>query len=116
MIAKNKPIDYEFIDINMRELIRALNQFPGIRTTACCGGHKNPNSIQHAEGHWFVAIWVYKDGPDSLRMIEGVGVDMGFSCMDEEMEFGYHRGRWYLEGKNIEPDSVAQELLKHLPL
>jgi hypothetical protein len=42
----NKLIPYEDIDIELRELIKALNKIRGIRTTSCCFGHyKEPVTI-----------------------------------------------------------------------
>lgn len=40
-----KAIPYDDIDIEMRELIRQLNMVPGLRTTSCCFGHGEEQSL-----------------------------------------------------------------------
>ena len=54
-----EAIPYDEIDPPIRELVRVLNDFPGIRTYTSCGGHpddeRDPdNSSQNDEGIFYV--------------------------------------------------------------
>jgi hypothetical protein len=71
MKRENDPVNYTFIDPNIRGLVKVLNSLEGVRTMGCCGGHKNPGPTQRPAGHWFVTFWVYKRGrATTLPMIE----------------------------------------------
>jgi hypothetical protein len=49
-------IDYSKIDPSIRELVRALNAFPGVTTIGSCGGHPDPGPSQWPEGSWYVKM------------------------------------------------------------
>jgi hypothetical protein len=78
---------YPEIDPPVRNLIRVLNQFPGVKTYTSCGGHAEvENSCQMSEGTWYVDFnvdrsdegwmsleffaWVAYDGMDSGVILE----------------------------------------------
>lgn len=52
---------YKEIDENIRELVRVLNEFPGIVTTSSCGGHSNPKPFQKSAGEWEIFIQLEDD-------------------------------------------------------
>ena len=49
-------IDYSKIDPSIRELVRALNAFPGVTTIGSCGGHPDPGPGQWPEGSWYIKM------------------------------------------------------------
>ncbi len=46
----------ELVDANIRDLVRALNEVPGLTTTSSCGGHKNPTFYQQPLGTFQVTF------------------------------------------------------------
>lgn len=111
MKSENASINYDSIDINMRSLVKLLNSFNGIRTMGCCGGHKDPNSIQQPEGHWFVTFWVYKHGRDTiLPLIQEFCQNRPHLQLEEYVCGIKKKRKWFaLSGKGI-PEQTRTEL------
>jgi hypothetical protein len=78
---------YPEIDPPVRNLVRVLNQFPGVKTYTSCGGHAEvENSCQMSEGTWYVDFnvdrsdegwmsleffgWIAYDGMDKGVILE----------------------------------------------
>jgi hypothetical protein len=59
------------IDENIKELVELMNTLPGIHTSSCCGGHKNPTVGQNKEDTFNVTFNVAfnKQGRKSLGII-----------------------------------------------
>lgn len=112
MINKNAPINYEFIDRNIRGLVRLLNSLQGVRTMGSCGGHNNPTSIQHPEGSWFVSFWVYKDGRDTtLPMLVRFCQGRQDASIDGPWQSGIQkRKNWYSLYGQGNPGDVQKAL------
>jgi len=100
------------IDANMRLLVKTLNQFDGIATVACCGGHDNPGRSQKPAGEWFVTIEVYpydKRGWDDLSVI--------YYALDKcekrvSLDFAGNINGFHIDGKGIEPDDFARFVIQ----
>jgi hypothetical protein len=67
-------INYNELDANIRPLVQAMNEFPGITTIGSRGGHENPTEIQRPTGEWFVTFRLAHTlgGWKSLEYIAGV--------------------------------------------
>lgn len=103
MVPETYPIPYEYIDPNIRTLIKFLNALPGIRTQGCCGGHKNPTEIQKPEGTWFVGFWVYKRGRvATFPRLEKACKASGISLKQRDRTWYY-----FMDGKGQPQDSLA---------
>lgn len=44
------------MDKNISKLVGILNKYPGITTSASCGGHTNPTECQMPENEWYVVF------------------------------------------------------------
>lgn len=109
MISKKAPIDYIFIDSNIRSLVSTLNMLDGIRTMGSCGGHENPNRIQHKKGTWFVSFWVYKSGrKTSLPLLKDF-------CKENSVKLSKHDNWYALVGIGC-PRKITPKLLKFLKI
>jgi len=77
MLSQRAKIDYSAIEQPVRDLCRALNEFPGITTIGSCGGHETPNDWQEPLGSWFVTFHVslIRGGWKSLMQIAGVELE-----------------------------------------
>jgi len=53
-----RNIPYDTLDSNIKDLVRALNEFKGIDTLGSCGGHPDPKPGQWAEGTYYVTFTV----------------------------------------------------------
>lgn len=119
MVSKDHPIHYQFIDRNIRGLVRFLNTLPNMRTMSSCGGHKNPTEIQHAEGTWFVGIWLYKAGRATVLPLlqrfcecrEGVKLDRHVSLRRGD-HVEYDDRMVYLCGEGVTPKDTLKALTK----
>lgn len=49
---------HEVFDLNIRQLVSAINAFDGLRVIGGCGGHSDPQSDQWPEGSWYVMFSV----------------------------------------------------------
>ena len=53
------------IDRNMKGIITILNRYPGIETTGCCGGHKNPKvTSQKKENQFYVSLEICNENEE----------------------------------------------------
>jgi hypothetical protein len=50
----------EYIDSNIRNLVRALNEVAGLRTLSSCGGHPSPDTSQQPAGTFEVNLCVHR--------------------------------------------------------
>lgn len=124
LISMPYEVPYWDIDENMIRLVKALNDYPGVTTLGCCGGHENPSPIQHPLGHWFVTFRIAhtRGGWRSLELI--ASVPPRFSYRNKLGKYkklvkieiasshpGYTTGRglfFSLSGRHVEPDAVAE--------
>jgi hypothetical protein len=53
-----RNILYDKLDPNIKDLVRALNDFQGIHTLGSCGGHPDPKPGQWQEGTYYVIFEV----------------------------------------------------------
>lgn len=49
-------VPYDKLDSNMKTLVRVLNEYEGIKTTGCCGGHEDNGMHQAPEGSFYVVM------------------------------------------------------------
>ena len=54
-------LDYNKIDLNIRDLVQALNSFDGIETFGSCGGHADPEPGAWSEESWYIKFNVRRD-------------------------------------------------------
>lgn len=111
------------IDRNMRELIAVLNEFPGIRTYASCGGHlKLEGRITPVKkGSFYVNFATPLDDKNgdvvkSISIIEKVIERYGKDVILEKTIFPdkeEHRF-WSLDGKKVSPKILAYQLYREL--
>ena len=80
MTARRWPrVPYGEIDPPIVNLVRALNQFPGVHTIGSCGGHRDAERDQAPEGQWYILFEVDKtsEGWMSLEFLGwAIGRDM----------------------------------------
>ena len=71
-------VPWREIDLNVRKIVRQMNEFPGTQTVASCGGHPNPGPGQNPEGMWDVIFRVEHSeaGWRSLEFIAWVAHDI----------------------------------------
>jgi hypothetical protein len=67
----NPPTPWDEIDPPIRELVRELNEFPGIKTISSCGGHDEPAAEKDGRGpgHWDVFLQPWFDFPDDAEEV-----------------------------------------------
>jgi hypothetical protein len=122
-----EPVNYQDLDENIRELVRVLNEIPGVKTIGSCGGHDNPAHGQWGQGTWYVKFELDRTTPaltwlswainHALRREHSVTFlpTMPLPHLNPDVEV-----LWLIEGYDVTltPDDVAnylnQEVLPEL--
>ena len=116
---------YPEIDPPVRNLIRVLNRFPGIRTYTSCGGHARvENSGQAPEGMWYVDFHVERtdEGWMSLEFFGWISYEMapdgvGLDAFAKPPYLNYPGNMLFFRWAGTDPsesDSTADSFAGHL--
>jgi hypothetical protein len=111
------PIDYSKIDVNMRELVMALNNLPATQTIDCCGGHENPRPWQLPKECWHVFIW-FERNRYGWKSIEKI-TEAIWLCRDSEgvselaTDFTSCELMFILHGYKSDPRKLAEVIMKY---
>ena len=115
-------IDYTEIDTNIVDLVKVLNEFPGVITTGSCGGHSNPGPGQNPAGEFSVAFKVEhtEHGQLSLEFLvwavnnslvrTGHNVRIYPYCAPPYLNDPGHTLYFVLEGADADPGTIAKHL------
>ncbi len=115
-------IDYTELDTNIVDLVKVLNEFPGIITIDSCGGHPNPGPGQNPAGEFSVAFKVEhtEHGWFSLEFLvwavnnslvrTGHNVRIYPYCAPPYLNDPGHTLYFTLEGADADPGTIAKHL------
>lgn len=115
---------YEELEPNIVSLVRALNSFDGIQTTGSCGGHPDPKPYQNPEGSWDIVFDVEncEHGWFALEFLtwfinnkmvrEKHHVMVLPHAFPPFLNIPGEALYFSLDGMGVDPDWLAQELLK----
>jgi hypothetical protein len=109
------------LDENIRELVIALKQFPGITVIASCGGHDNPEPGQKPPNQWLVSFYIRDTmaGRKSLEFlvwaVDGIyqaRPHRGTVMIKVSPHYTGNRRWWTVSGVDSDPNLLAHWLMQ----
>lgn len=117
--AFKKDIPYQDLDQNVARLVKVMNDFPGMLTLQCCGGHDDPDQEINRvpKGYWYITF----RAEDLLelsflafiaREFDKVSLEAFYDPFEETFDQNYLL--FALKGRDVDPNEIA-DLLRPNP-